>query len=215
MSWHRDQGPGPRRGYHHGNLREALIKAALELISQKGPAGFTFAEAARAAGVSGAAPYRHYRDRDALMADVARSGFEAFESALAKAWNGGKPDPFKAFDRVGRAYLEFAKREPALFAAMFESGLSFEAFPDLKSAGDRAFGVLRDACSALIDTLAPEKRPLVMMMALHIWSLSHGIAALFARGDACRRPIPMEPEELLEAAVLIYMDGIGLRPPAA
>ena len=213
MSWHRDQGPGPRHGYHHGNLREALIKAALELISQKGPAGFTFAEAARAAGVSGAAPYRHYRDRDALMADVARSGFEAFESSLAKAWNGGQPDPFKAFDRVGRAYLDFAKREPALFAAMFESGLSFDAFPDLKSAGDRALGVLRDACSALIDTLAPEKRPPVMMMALHIWSLSHGIAALFARGDACRRPIPMEPHELLEAAVLIYMDGIGLRRP--
>ena len=64
-----------RRGYHHGNLREALIRAALSLIAEKGPAGFTFAEAARSAGVSPAAPYRHFRDRDDLMADVARQGF--------------------------------------------------------------------------------------------------------------------------------------------
>jgi len=62
MSWS-GQGPGGRRGYHHGNLREALIQAALDLIAKKGPAGFTFADAARSAGVSAAAPYRHFRDR--------------------------------------------------------------------------------------------------------------------------------------------------------
>ena len=65
------------------------MKAALDLIAVKGPAGFTFAEAARAAGVSPAAPYRHYRDRDALMADVARHAFELFE-AKAKAGLGGR-----------------------------------------------------------------------------------------------------------------------------
>src|SRR3974390_1555425 len=65
MAWTR-QDPGTRRGYHHGNLREALIDAALNLIAQKGPAGFTFADAARSAGVSSAAPSRHLRDRGAL-----------------------------------------------------------------------------------------------------------------------------------------------------
>ncbi len=211
MNWQRDKGPGSRRGYHHGNLREALIKAALDLISEKGPAGFTFAEAARAAGVSAAAPYRHYRDRDALIADVAKRGYELFEAALAKAWNGGKPDVHTAFDALGRAYLAFAKREPAYFAAMFESGLAFTAFPELKEAGDCAFNILRDACATLIETLPAEKRPPVMMMALHIWSLSHGIASLFARGDAARRAIPMAPEDLLEAGVLVYLDGLGVR----
>lgn len=212
MSWDRDEtGPGVKRGYHHGNLREALIKAALDLISQKGPAGFTFAEAARAAGVSAAAPYRHYRDRDALIADVAKRGYDSFELALTKAWNGGKPDVHTAFDALGRAYLAFAKREPAYFAAMFESGLSFATFPELKDAGDRAFNVLREACAALAETLPPDKRPPVLMMALHIWSLSHGIAALFARGDSARRAIPMAPEDLLEAGVLVYLDGLGLR----
>ena len=73
MAWSKDGG-GPR-GYHHGNLKEALIRAALDLIAKKGAAGFTFAEAARWAGVSPAAPYRHFRDRDELLSDVARRGF--------------------------------------------------------------------------------------------------------------------------------------------
>src|SRR5215471_2828753 len=79
MSWSREGGRSGPRAYHHGNLKEALIRAALELIAQKGPAGFTFAEAARWAGVSPAAPYRHFRDRDELLIDVARRGFDQFE----------------------------------------------------------------------------------------------------------------------------------------
>lgn len=210
MNWRKKEGAQERRGYHHGNLREALVEAALHLIQQKGASGFSFAEAARAAGVSPAAPYRHFRDRDALIAEVARRGFARFAEALAKAWNGGKPTPRTAFDRVGLAYLEFARNEPAHFAAMFESGLSLAEFPEAQAEGDRAFAVLRDACEALIETMPAGSRPPVMMMALHIWSVAHGIAALFARGDAARRPIPMRPEELLEAAVLIYLSGLGL-----
>jgi AcrR family transcriptional regulator len=84
MSWSREGGRSGPRGYHHGNLREALIRAALELIAQKGPAGFTFAEAARWAGVSPAAPYRHFRDRDELLIDVARRGFDGFAVTLER-----------------------------------------------------------------------------------------------------------------------------------
>jgi AcrR family transcriptional regulator len=101
-------GTGGRRGYHHGNLREALIKAALDLIAKKGPAGFTFADAARSVGVSAAAPYQHFRDRDALVADVARRGFELFAANLDRAWSNGSPDPFTAFENVNRANLAFA-----------------------------------------------------------------------------------------------------------
>jgi AcrR family transcriptional regulator len=209
MSWHR-QGRGGRRSYHHGNLREALVDAALDLIGEKGPAGFTFAEAARQAGVSPAAPYRHYRDRDALMADVAKRGFERFEQQLTAAWNEGKPGLREAFEKLGGAYLAFARKEPAYFAAMFEAGLSLTEYRELQEAGDRAFNVLRTACEALIAAMPPAKRPPVMMMALHIWSLSHGIASLFARGDAARRALPMSPEDLLEAAVLLYLEGLGL-----
>src|SRR5512145_2483329 len=210
MSWH-GHGRRGRRGYHHGNLREALVEAALDLIAAKGPAGFTFAEAARHAGVSPAAPYRHFRDRDALMADVARRGFERFEQQLAAAWDEGRPDLRTAFDRLGRAYLAFARAEPAYFSAMFESGLSLAEQRELSEAGNRAFGVLRGACEALVAGMPAARRPPAIMVALHIWSLSHGIASLFARGDAARRPLPMSPEELLEAAALIYLEGLGIK----
>jgi AcrR family transcriptional regulator len=209
MAWTR-QDPSARRGYHHGNLREALIEAARNLIAQKGPAGFTFADAARSAGVSSAAPYRHYRDRDALMADVARRGFELFEGQLEKAWDGGKPEPFRAFENVGRAYLNFARSEPAFYSAMFEAGLSHDSDAALRQASERAFAVLRRASEALSAHAPAEKRPPALMMSLHIWALSHGVASLFARGDAGRRSLPMTPEDLLEAAVLIYLRGLGL-----
>ncbi len=209
MSWSR-QGS---RGYHHGNLKEALIRAALELIAQKGPAGFTFAEAARWAGVSPAAPYRHFRDRDELLTDVARRGFDQFEASLARAWDEGRHDPSTAFDRMGRAYLQFAKSEPAYYSAMFEAGIPPDSSPDLRDAAERAFAVLRHATERLVATMPAQNRPPVLMMALHIWALSHGIASLFGRGDAARRALPMSPEELLEAAVLIYLRGLGL--PAA
>ena len=207
MTWSK-HGGGPR-GYHHGNLKEALIRAALELIAKKGAAGFTFAEAARWAGVSPAAPYRHFRDRDELLSDVARRGFDLFEAALARAWDDGRPDPTTAFERVGRAYLEFARAEPSYYSAMFEAGIPLDTNSELRDAGERAFAVLRNATEKLIATMPATSRPPVLMMALHIWALSHGVASLFGRGDAARRSLPMSPEELLEAGVLLYLRGLG------
>lgn len=207
MSWHSSD-PDKKRSYHHGNLREALIAAALRLISEKGPAGFTVAEAARAAGVSPAAPYRHFRDREELLADIARRGFEAFGTSLRKAWDGGRPTPRSALLRLGVAYLDFARSEPAAYAAMFESGTPISNHPQLHAVSEEAFDILREACDAVIASISPMSRPPGLMVALHIWSLSHGIAALFARGDAARRPLPMSPEDLLEAGVLIYLDGL-------
>ena len=202
--------PWGERGYHHGNLRAALIAAARALIAEKGPAGFTFADAARAAGVSAAAPYRHYRDRDALLADVAREGYERFEAALSAAWNGGAPEPLAAFDRVGRAYLAFAREETAYYGAMFESGVAADVDPELLAAADRAFAVIRQAADALCARLPAAKRPPALMVALHVWSMAHGVASLFGRGDAGRRKSPMSAEELLESAVLVYLQGLGL-----
>jgi len=209
MSWSKDDREGPR-GYHHGNLKEALLRAALELIAQKGPAGFTFAEAARWAGVSPAAPYRHFRDRDELLASVALRGFEQFEVALAKAWDDGRPDAFTAFDRLGKAYLQFARSEPAYYSAMFEAGIPLATSPELREAGDRAFAVLRAAAEKLCLQVPAKTRPPVLMVALHIWAMAHGIASLFGRGDAARRALPMSPEELLEAEALVYLRGLRI-----
>jgi AcrR family transcriptional regulator len=213
MNWRKDQ--GRERGYHHGNLKEALLQAALDLIGQKGAAGFTFADAARMAGVSPAAPYRHFRARDELLSSIAQRGFEQFEQALGSAWDDGRPDTMTAFDRLGRAYLAFARGEPAYYSAMFESQIPSDATPALQAASERAFAIVRAAAERLA-ALAPAgtPRPPALMMALHIWSMTHGIASLFARGDAARRALPMSPEELLEAEMLIYLRGLGF-PSAA
>jgi len=211
MKWGRRAGT---RGYHHGNLKEALVRAALELIAEKGPAGFTFADAARWAGVSPAAPYRHFRDRDALLADVARRGFEEFASALAKAWDEGRPEVMAAFDRLGKTYLAFAKREPAYYSAMFEAGVPLDTDRELREASENAFAVLRAAAEKLVSLMPSQGRPPALMVALHVWAMTHGIASLFGRGDSVRRALPMPPEELLEAAVLIYLRGLGLNATA-
>jgi AcrR family transcriptional regulator len=208
MSWdHKGRREG---GYHHGNLKEALVQAALELIARKGPAGFTFAEAARSAGVSPAAPYRHFRDRDELLASIAQQGFEQFEARLNAAWNDGRPDTMTAFQRVGVAYLAFAREHPAYYSAMFESGLPLDNNPSLLVASERAFAIIRAAAERLV-ALAPPNvpRPPALMMALHIWAMSHGIASLFGRGDASSRKLPMSAEDLLEAGVLVYLKGLG------
>ena len=102
---------------------------------------------------------------------------------------------------------------------MFESGLPVDLNPTLLAASERAFGIIRAAAERLA-ALAPPgtPRPPAMMMALHIWSMSHGVASLFARGDAARRKLPMSAEDLLEAEVLIYLRGLGFptdRRPAA
>jgi AcrR family transcriptional regulator len=212
MSWRKDE-PGERdapRGYHHGNLREALIRAALELIATKGTAGFTFADAARFAGVSPAAPYRHFRDRDELMANVALRGFEQFAATLARAWDDGRPDELIALDRLGKAYLEFARAEPAFYSAMFEAGVPVGVNPALREAGDRSFAVLRAAADKICAAMPATGRPPALMVALHIWAMAHGIASLFGRGDGGQRALPMSPAELLEADILVYLRGLGV-----
>lgn len=201
---------GGRESYHHGNLREALIQAALDMIAERGLAGLAVAELARAVGVSAAAPYRHFRDRNALLAEVARRGFEQLAAEMEAARDEGRPNPVAAIERCGRAYLAFARREPAIFAAMFGGGASGED-EAVRRASDAALAVLRRAAEAACATGGAGRRPPALMVALHVWSLAHGIAALFVGGGGdLRRKLPMQPEELLEAGLLLYLESLGL-----
>ncbi|MGY6710451.1 MAG: TetR/AcrR family transcriptional regulator [Rhizobiaceae bacterium] len=204
-----DERPGRRRGYHHGNLREALVEATCRLIEEKGPLGFTMAEAARAADVSPAAPYRHFSGREDLLEAVALRGFELFAKKLEEATRDGEKAPLKAFSAAGTAYLDFARKYPGYYMAMFESGVSIAGNPDLKLAADRAMGVLRVAAERLSAHLPPGKRPPAGMVANHIWALSHGVVELFTRG---RPRAPYSAEEMLESGTAIYLRGLGLIP---
>lgn len=203
---------GGRRGYHHGDLKNALIDAARRLIDEKGPMGFTIAEAARLAGVSPSAPYRHFRDRDQLLVEVARAGFSQFADTLEAARSDRALTPLQALDAVGRAYLDFARREPAAFSAMFEAGVALDDDAELRAAADRAYGALSRAVDAVIAQLPPERRPPSVMMRSHIWAMSHGVATLFGRPDRGAARAPMSAEDMLEAGVGVYLQGLGAIP---
>jgi AcrR family transcriptional regulator len=200
-----------KRGYHHGNLRQALVEAALQLITEKGPQGFTLSEAAKAADVTPAAVYRHFAGREDLIAEGARQGYEIFGALMEYAYNDGKPSALAAFEATGRAYLAFARKYPGHYQAMFESGLTLNQFPDLAQAAAKARGVMEAAATSLSMHIPPEKRPPPSMFSAHIWALSHGVVELFARGSpGAKSPYP--PEDLLESGIGIYLRGLGLLP---
>ncbi len=203
--------PEQRKSYHHGNLRQALVEAARALIKEKGPLGFTLAEAARAAGVSPAAPYRHFRNREDLVAEVARQGFLIFADRLERAFDHGRPSPLSAFSQTGRAYLAFAREHPGYYMAMFEGGAAVSGGAELAHAAGRALDVMIRAAELLMAQLPPERRPPPTMVANHVWAFSHGVVELFARAAPGARA-PFTAEEMLESGMGVYLRGLGILP---
>lgn len=198
-----------RSTYHHGNLRQALVDATTRLIEEQGPQAFTLAEAARLAGVSAAAPYRHFSGKDDLLEEVAAQGFVEFSERLEAAFNDGQPSALSAFLRMGQAYLGFAAERRGFYIAMFESGLSIAGNPALAQASDRAQSVLLRGAEALFQRLPADRRPPAAMVANHIWAMSHGVVELFGRGTPGGRS-PISPADMLESGVLIYLRGLGV-----
>ena len=169
-----------RPAYHHGDLRRALVDAAAQLVAEGGSAALTVRAAAQAAGVSIAAPYRHFDDRAALLAAVLAEGFDEL-AARTEAARRAAPDARAALLAVGLAYVDFARERAALYRLMFSPECDKASYPELMAAGDRALGVLLGAvadvqAAGLID--AQQVQPL----ALAGWSLSHGLATLHGDG---------------------------------
>ncbi len=201
-----------KRGYHHGNLRQALVEAALSLIEAKGPTGFTLSEAAKQAGVTPAAVYRHFDGRDDLIAEAARQGYEIFADLMQYAYDKGQPSALASFEATGRAYLAFARQHPGHYIAMFESGISVNRTPELNHASARARDVLERAAQDLSQHIPADKRPPAAMFSAHVWAMSHGVVELFARNSPGTAS-PFPPEDLLETGIGIYLRGLGLIPP--
>jgi AcrR family transcriptional regulator len=200
-----------KRGYHHGNLRQALVEAALELIAEKGPQGFTLSEAAKAADVTPAAVYRHFAGRDDLLAEVARQGFDIFAALLEYAYDDGKPTALAAFEATGRAYLAFARKYPGHYQAMFESGLQPGQHAELATVASKARATMDRAAEQLSRALPADRRPPASMISAHVWAVSHGVVELFLRGNGGPQPWPAE--DLLETGIGIYLRGLGLLSP--
>ncbi len=163
------------------------------------------------AGVSPAAPYRHFKGREDLIEEAARQGFLLFADRMERAYDEGRPSALSAFLATGQAYLAFARANPGHYIAMFESGVAIAGNPDLARAADRAMSVLIRAAETMAARLPAERRPPATMVANHIWALSHGVVELFGRGRPGGRA-PYSAEEMLESGTAIYLRGLGLIP---
>ncbi len=172
--------PGAKRAYHHGNLREALIEAARQLLAERGPEGFTLIDAARLAGVSPAAPYRHFRDKEALLQAVALDGFKAFADNQSGALKGAT-DPVAAFRAMGLAYLAFAQENPGAYAAMFSLKPMASAPKPAEMPADSGFETLMASLKPLIGDPPPAGVNPVAL-ACQVWALCHGVAMLASKG---------------------------------
>ncbi|RTL85089.1 MAG: TetR/AcrR family transcriptional regulator [Hyphomicrobiales bacterium] len=187
-----------KRGYHHGSLRQALVDAGVELLAEGGPSALTLTEAARRAGVTSAAPYRHFSGRDALLSEIARQGFETFGEKIEAAWDDGRPDAQAAMRAMCRAYLAFAREETGLYAAMFGQAATL-ANPQAGGAADHALEILWRAVVAWLQQAGAAAQG-ARHVALQIWAVAHGVAMLTISGhfDPARTA---DPATVLEGAV--------------
>jgi AcrR family transcriptional regulator len=169
--------------YHHGDLREALIAAALAILEEGGdPNALTLREAARRAGVSAMAPYRHFADKQALLAAVAEIGFARLGAALTEA--DSHPDRSEALLGQGVAYVAFATQHPALFRLMFGGAIG-ERPATLEGADRAAYDVMARRVGDLVPAEIADD------FALRCWATAHGLASLAVEGQLARFPVPL------------------------
>lgn len=198
----------PRRTYHHRDLRRALMAAATELLAAHGPHGVTLREAARRAGVSPAAPYRHFESKEALLAAVAEESFAALTRTLASGRDAGGSDANARLRGMASAYVRFAVENPSRYRLMWSPVPRGRVHPGLRArageAGALLFGVVQ-AIAAAGEPPSERPRPL----ALVVWALLHGLAGL-----VIDEQLPEElresvsPETLAKVGMDILLDGL-------
>jgi AcrR family transcriptional regulator len=177
--------------YHHGNLRRALLEAAMQRLEADGAEALGLRELARLVGVSPAAPYRHFDSRIALLEALAITGYQRFSKAMHSAEADSPPG--KVLARMGQTYVRFALDNPNLFRLMFSPELKRDSRPGLRMAADAAFDTLRAVTAALPEG---DKRT----GALRAWAQVHGLAVLLLDGQIALRE--GEDREALVARVL-------------
>jgi AcrR family transcriptional regulator len=200
-----------KRPYHRVNLKQSLLDSAVDLIGEVGPQAFTMREVARRAGVSHNAPYRHFRDKDDLLAAVSAQGFdrltEEMNNAMAKSGSASQ-----RLSLAGRAYVQFALQSPQHLLVMFETPVPAEQRPEYAEAAQRAFQTLLDAIAAVqTEGGLPKGDPLPFAVAS--WSGVHGLAKLAIGGR-----LPFDPKQTLRFADYltgVLAHGMANVPPAA
>jgi AcrR family transcriptional regulator len=192
-----------KRPYHHGDLRSTLMRAALVLIEENGVKGLALSDAARQAGVSVAAPYRHFNGKEALLAEIAAEGFGLFRDALARAMQSYPKDKVKRLVEMGVAYVDFALEHRSHFKVMWEGGISKEKYPEVGKAAYEAYLLLEGAARDLLPS-APAARQQALVASA--WSLVHGFAVLTLERELVVVAGEHEGKKLLRQSLHLVLD---------
>ena len=173
--------PG-KRGYHHGNLRQALIDEGTRMLDRAGATEFSLREVAKVAGVSHGAPYRHFPDRTALLEAIAAQGFANLTAACQAAMAAHPDDPRRQLMMAGRGYVDFAVAHPGVLHLMFGGGIQLEsAGAELQQAWNQAgahlVGILDNGCRQGIYRAESAEN-----LTLAAWSMAHGLSLLLSSG---------------------------------
>ena len=170
----------PSSSYHHGNLRSTLVEQGLVLLESSQQGELSLRELARHVGVSANAAYRHFANKEALMAALAAEGFRRLNAAQVQAAM-ASPDLKKGFRQSGRAYVQFAQDNPALFRLMFSRLTSGNPTEELSEASQASFHTLQTAVSAVTGVPLDDQQTTVIAMVA--WSLVHGLSHLVLDGQ--------------------------------
>jgi AcrR family transcriptional regulator len=192
-----------KRPYHHGDLHAALIRAALLLVEENGVKGFALSDAARLAGVSVAAPYRHFKDKEALLAEIAGEGFVLFRDALARAAQTHSTNKVARLVEMGVAYVDFALEHRSHFKVMWEGGFSKEKYPELGQTAYAAYLLLEKAAMELLPGSQPRRQQALVATA---WSLVHGYASLTLDQELDVVGAGQENKKLLRQSLHLLLD---------
>lgn len=199
----------PKHGYHHGDLRRALLDAALRILVEEGPHALTLREVARRVGVTQAAPYHHFADKDAILAAVAEEGFTKLHESMIGARDAAGAKPTARLRAMGAGYVRFAVQHPAHFRVMFEKMVDMTEHASLHACADQSFAVLLDAVTEG-QKAGQVRKGSAAELALLLWSTMHGLATLWLSGAATGPTGPVGTiESLADAATEMLVRGLA------
>jgi AcrR family transcriptional regulator len=192
-----------KKKYHHGHLKDQLLEAVRQLVEEQGPDSFSIAEACRRAGVSTAAPYKHFRDRDEILHGVVLAAMHRMGDAMQEA---ADAHPAGSLDRIvalGKSYIDFARAEPGVFTLMFGLTGSHGDDPALAEEGQGKFEIV---CRVVAEHLGvPPDHPEVAARAYALWCAVHGHAFLVLDGKADETKISVDEDAYLRLAGSSYL----------
>jgi len=188
--------------YHHGNLKEALIAAGLEILSEHGIEGLSLRKVAKKIGVSHTAPYNHFSDKQALLAAISTAGHEQFYRILSDTFEKSKDDPATIIPEIAWSYLQFAQDNPAKFKLMFSGALEEErnhpAFMEVSGKSITLFEEIITFCQG--KGQLPSGK--VDSVAIKLWSSIHGFTTLMLENQFPPEYLKdQNPKELLKTAI--------------